>query len=337
MKKRLFLLFCGVMCLFFVLCSCGDDTENVPTSSSINVGTVPTKPSGGNIDDEPVVFPPETSCEASQLGHYWKNVRIEKNTSSTGSIIIRGVCDRCGDTLGKEAITLVSREEWVSALSAEGLNSFTVIRNDEYTDFDENGSLIWRIKDDVYTQDLFVNSDKNSTSHALNFSAFLLSESYNKFKYDQSSRAYVYEENNTRVELGFADGKLLFHSFKSLSDGSNPVTSVYVNHGRIKIEAPNYLIQSFSKMTAFEKISKSTLSKDDKEKLFNELKALSFDSQFEASYLENGKVSVYFYLENEKTDPFFDQKYSSVTVYFVDDRLSSVSFGNNRIDVDYKD
>lgn len=339
MKKRLFLIFCGVMCLFFVLCSCGDDSEGsdlLTNSGNQTSSSIPIIPDGGNVDDdEQVVFPPETDCPANELGHYWKNVTIDKKTSSSGSVILRGTCFNCGDSLGKEVITLVDHDGWKRALSSDGLNSFTMIVNNEYTDFDENGSLAWRIINNNYTQDLFVNSEKNSSNHAIKFSGFLLAESYNKFTYDQTTKTYVYKDDNTRIELGFADGTLLLHSVSSLVQESPVTTSVYVNHGRIKIEAPKYLTDSFSKAASLDALSKSTLTDSQAEKLFEVLSSLSFDSSFEASYLENGQVSVYFILENEKIDPFFDLKYSTVSVSMTDDKITSVSFDGNKVELSY--
>lgn len=341
MKKRLFFIFCGVMCLFLMLCSCGDDSGSSALSSQITTSSIvlPDVPGGGGVrdDEEQVVFPPETDCPATELGHYWKDVTIERDTSSSGSVIVRGICYNCGDRLGKEAVSLVDREQWKAALSEDGLKSFTVIMNNEYTDYDENGSLVWRIKNNVFTQDMFVNSEKNSTSHALNYAGFLLAESYNKFTYDQNSKTYVYNDVNSKIELGFADGTLLYYSFESLTQDGAKSSAIYVNHGRIKIEAPFYLTSSFERMTSLEEISKATISNEYANSLYNALSTLSFDSKFEASYLENGKISVYFYLENESVDPIFGEKYSSVSVIFDSDRLSSVSFGNNKIELLYSD
>ena len=116
MKKRLFLLLCGVMCLFLALCSCGDDTENdghdhgnsntgssitsdASTSDSSSSGNDNTGTSNSdnnninnNTDNKNEVSAPETPCELNSLGHYWSKVSINKNTSASGrsSVSISG-------------------------------------------------------------------------------------------------------------------------------------------------------------------------------------------------------------------------------------------------------
>lgn len=335
MKKRLFLLFCGVMCLFFVLCSCGDDEA---TTTTTTMSTVSSQPDGGNVDDSnQTVFAPETSCPANELGHYWKDVTLDTNTGTDGSIIIRGTCYNCGEKLGKESVSLVSFEEWKSALSQEGLSSFTTIKGTEYSDFDESNMISWRIKNTVFTQELFFGTGKNSGKHSLNFAGFALAESYNKFAYDTSSKSYVYTEGNVKVSLGFADGKLLSHSVESTDSHSSKSTTLYVNHGRIKIDVPSYIISYFAQMTSVESLSQSLNSERDVSLLANALSALSMESSFEVAYLENSKVSYYFVLDSEKTDPFFDSIYSTVSVVIEYDRVISVSFGNNTIELSYPD
>ncbi len=340
MKKRIFLLFCGVMCLLLLLCSCTDEAEesglSIPSGNN-TVSSLPTTPNGGNIpDSEPTVFPPETACPANELGHYWKDISISNSTSSTVSVIIKGSCYNCGQSLGKEAVSVVDFDEWKNALSSSGLSSFTLISGGEYTDFDENNTLSWRIKNNIYTQDFsFSIEQKNSAAHALNFAGFSLAESFNKFKYDSNSRTYVYSDENAKYELGFADGHLLLHSVESLADENNRVTSLYVNHGRIKIDVPDYVKSYFSNMTSCEALSKSKESKNFIEKLNDALSEMSFDMPAEISYLENGKVSFYFILDEEKTDPFFDLKYSTVSVLIENDAVVRVSFGSNDIELSY--
>ena len=333
MKKRLFLLFCGVMCLFFVLCSCGDDEVTTTTTTT---GTVSSQPDGGNVDDSnQTVFAPETSCPANALGHYWKDVTVNTASNSSGSVIVKGVCYNCGEKLGKEAVSLVSFEEWKNALSSAGLSSFTTIKGTEYTDYDSKNALSWRIKNNVFTQDFYFGTNKNSAEHALNFSGFLLTESYNKFTYDQATKSYVYEDGNVKIFLGFADGCLLSHTVEG-SSGSKE-TTLYVNHGRIKIDVEDYVVNYFNDMTSVSALSKSILPQSYVQTLHSALTELSFESKTEVSYLENGKVCYYFFLDSQKTDPFGDSKYSTVAVIIEEDRVTSVSFGSTSYALSYPD
>ena len=335
MKKRLFLLFCGMMCLFFVLCSCGDGEGTTTTTTS---NTVSSNPSGGNVDDSTqTVFPPETSCPANELGHYWKDITVNTNANSSGSVIVKGVCYNCGERLGKEAVSLVSFEEWKRALSEEGLSSFTTVKGTEYTDFDKNNMVSWRIKNNIFSQDFYFKTDKNSAEHALNFSGFLLTESYNKFSYDQATKSYVYIDGRVKISLGFADGYLLSHTVENLDDSKSKVTTLYVNHGRIKIDVPDYTVDYFNNMTSLSALEKSTLSENDTQKIYTALSELSFESTLQVSYLENGKVSYYFILDSKKPDPFSDFEYSTASVVIEDDRIFSVSFGNTTYELSYPD
>ena len=346
MKKRLIIFFCGVMCLFLLLCSCEDEgTDSSGSSSSVGSSssdtsslTPSTTPGGdGNHDHtDPDVSSPETPCELNSLGHYWSNVSLNKNTSSTGTIAISGKCHLCGDSLYKVCTTLVDYNEWKSALSQDNLSSFTEISGNEYLDYDTNNSISWRINNGTYTCDYFIKSEtKNSRICAQKFEGFSLL--YNKFKYDDNSKTYVYWlTDKSYVELGFADGKLLSHSVVSSNDKeTTKTTTLYLNHQRIAIKVDDFIPEKFDSALSMDALLKSNLSSSLAEKIYDELTKLDFDLSFEASLLEKDTLSIYFYLDSPENNPLSDSTYTEATVIIIDNKIVKVSFGSSTVDIKY--
>lgn len=361
MKKRLFLLFCGVMCLFFVLCSCGCDNKNtgVPSSShnhdhdhSTDNNTIssnnttnsnstlpPTNNSGnsnGNNNGNGDISVPETKCELNDAGHYWSNVVVDKNTSSTGTVSVYGKCHLCKEDLHQVYTTIVTYEEWKNALSTEGLSSFTTVVGDKYTDYDKTGAVEWKEVDKTYTANYFINSpSKNSGEQAKNFYGFALQ--FNDFKYDNVSKTYVYWINeNSYIELGFANGKLFYHATVSKNgDNQQKSATLYLNHNRISIDTPDFIRQKYGDSISVENLSLSTLGSSLIEKINNELKSFSFDWTYEASLLENDQLTIYFYLDTPRTNPFLSEEYRTASVIVKDGKLTSVTFGNTTYEIVY--
>lgn len=352
MKKQIFLILCVVMCLFLALCSCScnnngasgqsshnhdhehsDSTGNSTSSNGSTGSTTPTPPSDKNEGNGDITSP-ETKCELSDKGHYWKNVSINKNTSAAGTIAISGKCHLCKDNLYKVATSLIEYNEWKEALSAEKLSSFTAVTGNEYTDYDKNGSISWRIKDNIYTADYFINSTtKNSTEYAKNFQGFSLQ--YYDFKYDSLSKTYVYWVNqNSYIELGFADGDLIYHATVTKNgDREEKTATLYLNHQRITVSTPDFIVEKFNSALNLEDLKSSSLSQSDAQSIYNELKALSFECSFEASLLENDGLSIYFYLNSQKTEPVYGGTYSTASVVIKDGAITSISFGNTTFEI----
>ncbi len=367
MKKRLLLLLCGVMCLFLMLCSCGDEEENPnngsssssqntqssiplnngsPSSSSVipdNGGDTQNSGNDGenggeDNKDNGEISAPETPCELSSLGHYWSDVVINKNTSATGSVSISGKCDLCKDKLYKVCTSLVDYNEWKSALSEEGLSSFTEVIGKEYTDYDKNGSISWRVDEEgTYTADYFINSDdKNSASYSDRFKGFLLQ--YNDFKYDSISKTYVYWINEkSYIELGFADGKLISHSTCTQNgDREEKSTTLYLNHQRIKIESPDFIEKKFTNALSLEILKKSTIGTTLAEGIYRELSKIDFSGSYEASMLKNDEVSIYFYLDSAGKNPVSGEDYFTSSVVVIDGKITKVVFGSTTLEIEYK-
>ncbi len=330
MNKKIFLLILATLCLIFGLCSCSCSTDDNEHNHNHNSeSNIPSSTNNSKRPDNQNPPPPNTdiSCE-----HYWYNVEIDKNTSSTSSVYLKGSCYLCGDTLMREAITTVSLSEWKNALSSDNLKSFTVFAGNTYTDYDESSSLSWRIKDDIFTEDYFINSGKNSSTYLTDkYGGYSLM--YSKFTYNMESRTYVYKvDENNSIELGFADGQLIYHSSTS-KNGENIKKSdtLYLNHNKITVSIPKYFYDIFNNMIAEENLTSTSLSAGMRKNLAEFLKELTFDGSVEISFIENGGLSVYFSYENSKTDPIFNEQYSSVTIYAQDGKIKSVTIGNSSI------
>ena len=324
MKKiKILFLILAVACLIFALCACSceaPDSDN-STSSSHEHSHAP-----DNQNPEPPKSP-EKECL-----HYWYNVTVDRSTSAKGSVILNGECWNCGDKLTKEVITFIDREEWASAMSQEGMKSFTLNNGITYTNYDENGSMSWRVSGEskIYTEEYFVNTGKNSVNYVTeNFSGYLLM--YNDFKYDDQTKSYVHKINDTsRVEIMFADGKLF--SVITVS-GSSKTEYKYLNHGVASAGVPQYFFNMYENVISEEAIKNTSLSADMAEKVSAFLKTLSFELPHEISFLENGGLSVYFYVANGENDPIFGEKYESVTVVAQDEKITGLTIGNNTIDL----
>ena len=337
MKKRLFLLFCGVMCLFLVLCSCSCDTENTDgddhsdhshTQSSTNnstsdsIGSYPSPDNDGNGD----ITSPETKCELNEAGHYWSDVTINKNTASTSTVAVSGVCQLCGDSLYKVCTSVVDYEQLKHALSLEAFASFTAVNGKEYTDYDKNGAMSWRKKDNVYTADFYINSEtKNSQAYAQSFQAYR----FNNFVYDDTSRVYKYKyDDSSYAEFGFADGDLIYYSYTAKNgDTEQKMETLYLNHGRITVDTPEFVSNKYSEAVSLEKLKSSLLGATMGEKIYNELKELNFDGAFEAFLLENDQLSVCFSLNSSRVDPISQESYSTVSILITDSSVVSVTLG----------
>lgn len=368
MKKRLIIFFCEIMCLFLVLCACGDDeenqntnpssgsdvTQNTPSSSSSNSSADSSNASPNNGNDtqsstngenggaednnDSEISAPETPCELSSLGHYWSNVTINKNTSATGTVAISGKCDLCKDDLYKVCTSLVDYNEWKDALSEAGLSSFTEVIGKEYTDYDENGSISWRVDEEgTYTADYFIKSDKkNSVAYSNRFKGFLLQ--YNDFKYNSISKTYVYWINEkSYIELGFANGKLISHSTCTQNgDREEKSTNLFLNHQRIKIESPDFIEAKLWNALSLEKLNESNVGSSLAESIYNELSKLNFNGSYEASMLKNDEVSIYFYLDKAGKNPVSGEDYYTASVVVIDGKITKVVFGSTSIEIEYK-
>ena len=346
MKKGLILLACFVSLLVLLLCACGDNTGNDGHDHDHeNEGNGTTQSSGGtsssgtqsgtgtsNNNENTDISSPETDCKLNESGHYWSEVSLNKNTSATGTVAISGKCEYCGDSLYKISTALVDYNEWKTALSTESMASFTeILSSGEYTDYDESGSIRWRIDENgTYTADYFINSmEKSSGTYAQRFYGFALQ--YDDFKYDSVSKTYVYWINvNSYIELGFADGALISHSTCSIKDGKETKnTTLYLNHGRVNVECPEFVEEKFENALSLEVLLSSNLSESLANGIYDELSKLDFNGSLEASLLENDRVSVYFYLENPGKCPISGEDYLTVSVIITDGYITSVSFGNN--------
>lgn len=322
MKKiKALLLILAVTCLIFTICACSCEAPDADNSTSSSFEHT-NKPDNENPDQPK---PPEKECV-----HYWYNVTVDRNTSAEGSVFLNGECWNCGDKLSKEVITLIDRDEWSAALSPDGMKSFTLNNGITYTNYDENGYMSWRMAGDakIYTEEYFVNTGKNSQTYVTeSFSGYLLM--YNDFKYDNETKSYVYKINDTsRVEIMFADGNVF--SLATVS-GSSKTEYKYLNYGVASAAVPQYFFDIYESVTSKDGIDKTSLSDDMKEKVLEFLKSIDFSGAHEISFLENGGLSVYFYISNGENDPIFGEKYESVTVVARDEKIESLTIGNNTI------
>lgn len=329
MKKKAFLLILVTLCLIFTLCSCSCTTDNGEHNHNHSTGSSVDNSTGSSTrPDNQNPTPPNTDIECE---HYWYNVEIDKATSSTSSVYLKGTCYLCGDSLMREAITTVSLSEWKAALSSEELKSFTVFAGNNYTDFDENSSLSWRIKNDIFSEDYYINSNKNSASYLEEkYGGYSLM--YSKFTYSMETRTYIYDlDESTKVELGFADGQLIYHSTTKNGENIKKSETLYLNHNKITISVPNYFYEIFERMIAEENLTSTSLSASMRNDVAEFLKELTFDGSFEISFLENGGLSVYFLYENSLTDPIFNSQYNSITILAQDEKIKSVTIGNSTL------
>jgi len=357
MKKRLFLLFCGVMCLFFALCSCGDGDSNPSGGSSSSLKEPASSQSGtpsnnssssmgsegndeGGEDDNKEngdISSPETECKLNSAGHLWSEVSINKNTSASGTVAISGKCSLCGDSLHKVCTALVDYNQWKSALSPEGLSSFTEVAANEYTDYGENGCMSWRVDENgTYTVDYFLNSEEKSSSYYANkFKGFSLQ--YEDFKYDGISKTYVlWISDKSYIELGFADGNLISHSACTQNgDREEKTTTLYLNHQRIKVEFPEFIKEKFDNALSPELLKSSNIGTTLAEGVYGELSKLNFDGQLEISMLENDRVSIYFYLASAGKCPVSGESYSTASVVIDDGKIIKVEFGSTSLELKY--
>lgn len=356
MKKGLILLACLLSMLALLLCACGDNTEGDShdhdhdhegtgstqssggtNNSGTQSGTGTSSSTGNNENTD--ISTPETDCKLSESGHYWSEVALNKNTSATGTVAISGRCELCGDSLYKICTSLVDYNEWKTALSEDSLKSFTeILSSGEYNDYDQNGSISWRIdKNGTYTADYFINNEeKSSGAYAQRFAGFALQ--YEDFKYNSVSKTYVYWINeNSYIELGFADGMLISHSTCSVKDGQEAKsTTLYLNHGRVSVEFPDFIEDKFENSLSLEALLNSNLSQSLATGIYNELSSLDFSGKLEASLLENDRVSVYFYLENAKKCPISGEDYLTASVIITEGYITSVSFGNSSVEISHK-
>ena len=355
MKKRIFLLICAVMCLFFVLCSCGcndtgatqnsqnnqnDASQNQQGGTGGNQGDtsgsqIITPPANKNEGSTDIVVP-ETKCSLSERGHYWSEVSFNKNTASSGTISVMGKCHLCKESLSQLYTTIVDYNQWKAALSEESLSSFTAIMGDKYVDYDEKGSLEWSETNYTYTADYFINfSEKSSKEYAKNFQGFSLK--YNDFKYDSISKTYVcWISEESYVELGFAEGNLIYHAVGTKNgEGESKTQTIYLNHKRVSVSAPDFIIEKYESAVTLENLLKSNLSESNATLIYNELKSFSFEWKFEASLLENDRISVYFYLDSPREEEIYGGTYSTASIQIDNNIITSVSFGSTAFELSY--
>lgn len=326
MKKNFKIIFMilAVACMIFALCACSCQAPDSETS---------TESSHEHDHSQNNQKPEEPKQPEKECVHYWYNVTVDRNTSATGSVILNGECWNCGDKLSKEVITLVDHDEWKAALSPEGMKSFTLNNSVTYTDYDEKGTMSWSITGEskIYTEQYFVNTKANSASYATdNFSGYKMM--YSSFKYNEQSKTYVYEINDTStVEMMFADGKLFL---LTLGSGSSKTEYMYLNYDIASASVPQYFFDIYSAAITKENISSSSLSTEMVNKVSEFLTSLSFELPHEIYFLENGGLSVYFYTNSTTPDPFFGEEYEAVTVFARDEKIVSLTIGNNTIDIE---
>ena len=328
MNKRIFLLILTTLCLIFVLCSCSCDNENHDHNHITSSSKGDIILDNQNPEPPPLVNKP---CD-----HYWCKVEIDKNTDSTSSVYLKGECYLCGDYLNDEVVTIVSYEEWKNALSHIGLNSFTTYIGDTYTDYTENSTRVWKVENSIFTEEFFINSQNNANSYVTeSFSGYALM--YNSFVYNKDTRTYIYTIDETSyIELGFADGKLNYHATVSVVDHNEQKSvTLYLNHGKINIELPDYFNEIYGSATSKEVIDKTTLTPSMANDVYGFISSLKFEGSYEVSFLANSKLSVHFYTKGD-SDPIFNEAYESVTVVIDNDKLEALKIGNNTIEFDYK-
>lgn len=325
MKKRIFILILAVACLIFALSACSNEEEHNHDHSTNT--TQSTQKPGGTVGGGTVI-----ECE----NHYWYNVTLDTKTESTNTAIMKGNCYLCGDILSKEVITGIDHDDWKNALLPEAFNVFTLVNGVTYTTYGEDGAMSWRIVNNVYSEEYFVNyPEKSGLVYGKNLEGYSLM--HTEFTYNESTKTYFYEiDENRRIEMGFADKKLFSLSTHTNENGEwKKATTQYLNYGIDMTAVPDYFFAQYEKITSIEAISKSSVSQSDAQKISEFLSSLSFDLKHEISYLENGGLSVYFYIENGLNDPIFGGNYSSVSIVALDDKITSLTVGNNTIEFTY--
>ena len=324
MSKKFKIIFSilAMACLIFAICACSCEA---PESSSS------TESSHDHDHTEDNQKPAEPQPPEKECVHYWYNVTTDTGTASNGAIILNGECFNCGDKLSKEVVTRIEYEQWKSALSFEGVKSFTLNSGVTYTDYDETGSMSWKITGEskIYTEEYFVNMGKTAQAYVTeSFSGYLLM--YNSFKYDEATRSYIYQISDTsHVEIMFADGKIF--SLSTVGAGSK-TSYLYLNYDVVSSAVPQYFFDIYGKVVSLEGLASVGIAADMAEKINAFLSSLSFELPHEISFIENGGLSVYFYVENGASDPIFGESYGSVTVVAKDEKIVSLSIGNNTID-----
>ena len=331
MKKFLLLICIASLSLCLIACSCSneqDDHSGHDHSSGTTASTNQNQPNDNGGNEPPLA--------EKHKNHYWTGLEISENNSATSSSVIKGYCIECGDSLSREVVTTVTYEEWKASLSQAGLTAFTAYSNGLYTDYDENGSRSWKISDNTITEEYFIGIEgKNSQAYAERFAGFTLS--YNSFTYNRETRSYVsYVDENTWVELGFADGKLFLHATNHKEgDTVNRTETLFFNYDSAKSEVPQYFFDTYEEIVKADKLSQSSIGKTAAEGLSAFLSVLSFDGAYEISYLPNDQLSVYIYLAEPQTDPIFNSQYDSVSIVAIDGKITSVTIGNNTVELSY--
>ena len=330
-KIGYFLTVLFTLCLIFALfsCSCSDEnTDTPPTQNSTPQGGSSTQNSTTNSTPS---FP-EPPLSDVVCSHYWKDVTVDTNTEATSTVIMKGTCYLCGDSLYEEHISTVTYEEWKKALSPDYINSFTVFVGNTYTDYGEKNSMSWKISNNIHTESYYINLGKNAASYLTEYySGYITASMFNQFTYNREKRAYVYEINeNSHIELCFANGYLISHSEVSTSEGKEKKsTTLYLNHNNINVNLPQYFYDHFKKITAENNIDSSALPSSHKEAIKKIIKGLDLNGKIEVAYLENGGLSVYFYLDREVINEVLNENYSSVTLVAKDDILESIIIGKS--------
>ena len=329
--KSVCLIF-SILLIFSALisCSCGDDStvNSTPVSQIVSTESSVNSNNPGNTGSNE-----DHLVDDKDHNHYWFNLSVDKTSSATSTATLKGKCYTCGDFLEKDVITTVTFDEWKNALSADGLKSFTHIQGDTYTDYDENGSLSWIVEDNIYTETFYLNSDTNtSTAYAENFLAYTFSATFNSFKYNQETRTYCRTENGITTEIGFANGNLFSFAFSNEEDGHSSV-NYYVNHGTLKIEAPDYIFDYYNSLITVDALFAGVQSTSQAEKLHTLLSSMSFDNKCEIAHMKNGVLSVYFYVNSEEKDPIFDSSYDFISIVASNGKITSIHIGNNTIEM----
>ena len=325
MKKRIFILILAVACLIFALSACSNEEEHNHNHSTNT--TQSTQKPGGTVCGGTVI-----ECE----NHYWYNVTLDTKTESTNTAIMKGSCFLCGDSLSKEVITGIDHDDWKNALLPEAFNVFTLVNGVTYTNYGENGSMVWKIVNNIYTEEYFVNyPEKSGAGFGKNLEGYSLM--HTEFVYNDSTKSYFYEiDEGKKIELCFADKKLFSITTHSTeNENSTKATTQYLNYGVDLTEVPDYFFAQYEKITSAEAINRAAISYSNAEKISQFLTSLSFDLKHEISYLENGRLSVYFYIENGLNDPIFGGNYSSVSIVALDEKITSLTIGNNTIEFTY--
>ena len=289
--------------------------------------TQSTQKPGGTVGGGTVI-----ECE----NHYWYGVTLDTKTESTNTAIMKGSCYLCGDTLSKEVITGIDHDDWKIALSPDSFKVVTVVSGVNYTNYSENGSMAWRIVNNIYSEQYFVNyPEKSGTEYGKNLEGYSLM--HTEFTYNESTKSYFYEnDKGEKFELCFADKKLFSITVHGAQDSHGAKeTTQYLNYGIDMTYVPDYFFNHYEKITSVDAINKASISYSNAEKISEFLSSLSFDVKHEIAYLENGGLSVYFYIENGVNDPIFGGNYSSVSIVAQDEKITALTIGNNSIEFTY--